>query len=158
MCIPLASQSAHTISHRHKTKPCSKLNPANTSRNTAGFGIKLGSDPTAWQIYDGRLFIFGDVLGHEAWKLDPAWNVGHADKLWPEVQDKGWRLASLSAYTHKVAHYKSGLQIKTEWEKKHPTQTWPSYNTGGMMTNLFLKQPGWRAAEGFGQPALGYPE
>lgn len=27
----------------------------------AAFAIKLGSDPTAWQIYNGRLFIFGDV-------------------------------------------------------------------------------------------------
>jgi YHS domain-containing protein len=124
----------------------------------AAYGIKLGSDPTAWQIYEGRLFIFGDVLGHEAWKLDPAWNVGHADRLWPSVKDKGWRSASLSAYMRKVPHYKTGLQIKTEWEKKNPGQSWPSYNPGGMVTNLFLKQPGWRAAEGFGQPALGYPQ
>jgi YHS domain-containing protein len=29
----------------------------------AAFAIKLGSDPTAWQIHNGRLFIFGDVLG-----------------------------------------------------------------------------------------------
>ena len=25
------------------------------------------------------------------------------------------------------------------------------------VTNMFLKPPGWRAAEGYGQPALGYP-
>jgi YHS domain-containing protein len=124
----------------------------------AAYAIKLGSDPTSWQIYDGRLFIFGDVLGHEAWKVDPAWNVGHADKLWPGVKDKGWRSASLSAYASKVPHYKTGPQIKTEWEKKNPGQSWPSYNPGGMVQNLFLKSPGWRAAEGFGQPALGYPQ
>lgn len=124
----------------------------------AAYAIKLGSDPTAWQIYDGRLFIFGDVLGHEAWKLDPAWNVGHADKLWPHVKDKGWRGASLAAYASKVPHYKTGLQIKTEWEKKNPGKSWPSYDPGGMVQNLFLKSPGWRAAEGYGQPALGYPQ
>ena len=27
-----------------------------------------------------------------------------------------------------------------------------------VFVNLFLKQPGWRAAEGFGQPAVGYPD
>jgi YHS domain-containing protein len=124
----------------------------------AAFAIKLGSDPTSWQIYEGRLFIFGDVLGHEAWKIDPAWNVGHGDRLWPEIASKGWRGASLAAYANKVPHYKTGLQIKQEWEKKNSGKSWPSYDPGGMVTNLFLKQPGWRAAEGFGQPALGYPE
>jgi YHS domain-containing protein len=124
----------------------------------AAFAIKLGSDPTSWQIYGGRLFIFGDVLGHEAWKLDPAWNVGHGDRLWPEIKNKGWRGVSLSAYASKVPHYKTGLQIKQEWEKKNPGKSWPSYDPDGMVTNLFLKQPGWRAAEGFGQPALGYPQ
>lgn len=124
----------------------------------AAFAIKLGSDPTSWQIYEGRLFIFGDVLGHEAWKVDPAWNVGHADKLWPSIQDKGWRGASLASYASKVPHYKTGLQIKQEWEQKNPGKAWPSYDPGGMVQNLFLKQPGWRAAEGFGQPALGYPQ
>lgn len=106
---------------------------------------------------DGRLFIFGDILGHEAWQIDPAWNIGHSDKLWPEIKDKGWRGASLASYASKVPHYKTGLQIKTEWEQKNPGQTWLSYDPGGMLKNLFLKQPGWRAAEGFGQPALGYP-
>ncbi|MFM7331055.1 MAG: YHS domain-containing (seleno)protein [Brachymonas sp.] len=124
----------------------------------AAYAIKLGSDPTAWQIMDGRLIIFGDVLGHEAWKLDPAWNVGHGDRLWPEIKDKGWRGASLSAYASKVPHYKTGLQIKQEWEKKNPGKSWSSYDPGGMVSNLFLKPPGWRAAEGFGQPALGYPQ
>jgi YHS domain-containing protein len=124
----------------------------------AAYAIKLGSDPTSWQIQDGRLFIFGDVLGHEAWKLDPAWNIGHADRLWPDIKDRGWRGASLSAYASKVPNYKTGLQIKTEWEQKNPGKSWPSYNPGGMVQNLISKQPGWRAAEGFGQPALGYPQ
>ncbi len=124
----------------------------------AAFAIKLGSDPTAWQIYDGRLFIFGDVLGQTAWQLDPVWNVDHADKLWPGIAGKGWRSASLQAYAFKVPHYKTGAQIKTEYEAKNPGKPWPSYDPGGMVTNLFSKQPGWRSAEGFGQPALGYPE
>lgn len=124
----------------------------------AAYAIKLGSDPTAWQIEGGRLFIFGDVLGQEAWRVDPAWNIAHADKLWPDIASKGWRGASLSAYASKVPHYKTGLQIKQEWEQKNPGKSWPTYNPGGMVQNLFLKQPGWRAAEGFGQPALGYPE
>ena len=63
----------------------------------AAFAVKLGSDPTAWQIREGRLFIFGDLLGHTAWGVDPAWNVAHADRLWPAMADRGWRVQSLRA-------------------------------------------------------------
>ncbi len=124
----------------------------------AAFAIKLGSDPTAWVIRDGRLFIFGDVVGQTAWNVDPAWNVAHADKLWPQMQDRGWRAQSLMRYANKVEHYKTEAQIKAEWLALHPGQEWPRYDPGGMLNNLVLKPPGWRAAEGFGQPALGYAQ
>ncbi len=123
----------------------------------AAFAIKLGSDPSAWQIREGRLFIFGDTLGQAAWSVDPAWNVAHADRLWPEMARRGWRAQSLAAYIHKVPHYLSGPQIREQWLALHPNQNWPAYDPGGMLQNLFLKLPGWRAAEGFGQFALGYP-
>jgi hypothetical protein len=124
----------------------------------AAFAVKLGSDPTAWTIRDGRLFIFGDVIGAAAWSVDPAWNVERADRLWPGIRDRGWRAQSLWAYANKVPHYKTGAQIRAEWLAAHPGRTYPAYDPGGMFTNLFLKPPGWRAAEGFGQPALGYPK
>ena len=123
----------------------------------AAFAIKLGSDPTAWQLREGRLFIFGDVLGQTAWSVDPAWNVAHADRLWPQIAARGWRVQSLGAYLNKVPHYLTGAQIRDQWLALHPGQRWPAYDPGGMVQNLFLKRPGWRAAEGFGQPALGYP-
>ena len=123
----------------------------------AAFAVKLGSDPTSWQIFEGRLFIFGDALGQTAWNVDAPWNVGHADRLWPGIAPKGWRAQSLGAYLHKVPHYLSGAQIRAQWQALHPGQPWPTYDPGGMVQNLFLKPPGWRAAEGFGQPALGYP-
>ena len=31
------------------------------------------------------------------------------------------------------------------------------YDTGGFWNNMVAKYPGWRAREGFGQPALGVP-
>lgn len=124
----------------------------------AAFAIKLGSDPTAWQIHEGRLFIFGDVLGKTAWLLDPKWNVEHGDLLWPDMHERGWRAQSLYRYANKVSHYKTGAEIRAEYELRHPGRAWPSYDVGGMLTNLFLKPPGWRAAEGHSQTALGYPD
>ena len=122
----------------------------------AAFAIKLGSDPTAWALRDGRLFVFGDVLGQAAWSLAPAWNIEHADRLWPTIAQRGWRAQSLWAYLNKVPHYKTSADIRAEWTAQRPGQPYPVYNPGGMVTNLFLKPPGWRAAEGAGQPALGY--
>jgi hypothetical protein len=48
----------------------------------------LGSDPTQFEIRGARLFIFGDVLGREMWRLDEKSNIAHADVLWPEIRDK----------------------------------------------------------------------
>ena len=124
----------------------------------AAFAIKLGSDPGAWQIYNGRLFIFGDILGKTAWQVDPAWNVAHGDEQWPAMRERGWRAQSLMRYANKVPYYLTGAQIKAQWDAKHPGEAWPIYDTGGMLNNLFLKSPGWRAAEGFSQPAVGYPQ
>lgn len=124
----------------------------------AAFAVKLGSDPTAWEIYQGRLFIFGDVLGHAAWSVGKDWNIQHADEVWPEMRPNGWRGQSLKRYINKVSWYKTGREIYEEHQRKKSGEPWPSYDPGGMMTNLFLKRPGWRAAEGFGQPALGYPD
>ena len=124
----------------------------------AAYGIKLGSDPTAWQIHRGRLYIFGDVLGKMAWQLDPDWHVAHADRLWPEIRAAGWRGQSLMRYVDKVPHYRTGAEIVAEWRQRNPGKEWPSYDTGSMWTNLMVKPPGWRAAEGYSQPALGYPQ
>jgi YHS domain-containing protein len=122
----------------------------------AAFGIKLGSDPTEWRLVDGRLFIFGDVLGRTAWELDPAWNIKHGDEIWPEAKEAGWRGQSLKRYANKVSWYKTGADIRKEYAAKYPSKAWPQYDVGGMMTNLFVKSPGWRAREGHGgQPVVG---
>jgi len=123
----------------------------------AAFGIKLSTDPSQFEIVNGRLFIFGDILGHEMWKLDPQWNIGHADALWPEAKDNGYRWQSLKRYANKVPHYLTGRELMAEWKRRNPGKEL-NYDPGNMLVNLFFKQPGWRAAEGFGQPAVGYPD
>jgi hypothetical protein len=118
--------------------------------------VKLGSDPTQFEIRDGRLFIFGDILGHEMWLLDERNNIAHADELWPRIRDKGWRAATLHAWIFKVPWYRTGASLMAEWEAKHPGRKL-SYDPGGLFTNLVLKSAGWRAREGFGQTPLGVP-
>jgi YHS domain-containing protein len=122
----------------------------------AAFAIKLGSDPTEFRIVNGKLYIFGDVLGREAWEIDAAWNIARGDAVWPDAKNVGWRAQSLKRYMNKVAWYKTGADIRREFAAKYPGRAWPTFDVGGMFTNLFLKEPGWRAREGFGgQPVVG---
>jgi YHS domain-containing protein len=122
----------------------------------APYAVKLGSDPTQFEIRDGRLFIFGDILGHELWLLDERGNIAHADALWPGIRDAGWRAQSMKAWIWKVPWYKDGRELMAEWKARHPGRTL-EYDPGGFMNNMVLKYPGWRAREGFGQPRLGVP-
>jgi YHS domain-containing protein len=123
----------------------------------AAYRIKLGSDPTEFEILNGRLFIFGDILGKEMWRVFRDEHVRYADQVWPQIKDQGWRRVSLASYANKVPWYRDSKTLHNEFQRQNPGKTL-SYNPGGMFTNLFLKGPGWRAAEGFGQPALGWPD
>ncbi len=125
--------------------------------NGAPYKIKLGSDPTEFEIIGGRLFIFGDILGREMWKLHRDENIANADRVWPEIREKGWRGATLAAYANKVSWYRTSAALSAEYARQNPGKRL-TYDPGGMIANLFMKSPGWRAAEGFGQPALGYPD
>ena len=125
--------------------------------NGAAYNVKLGTDPTQFELYHGRLFIFGDVLGREMWLLDPEGNIRHADRLWPAMRDSGWRWQSLKGWTvDRVSWYRTGRSLMEEWQAKHPGQRL-EYDTGGLLSNLIFKYPGWRAREGFSQTALGVP-
>ncbi|MFM9883111.1 MAG: YHS domain-containing (seleno)protein [Burkholderiales bacterium] len=122
----------------------------------AAYGIKLGHDPTEFEIVDGKIYFFGDILGHEVWKNDPVWNIKHGDQMWTEAKDTGWRFQSLYRYMNKVDWYKNSKVTFDEWHLKNPGRTWPDFDPGGMITNLFLKEQGWRAREGYFQPKVGF--
>ena len=122
--------------------------------NGAPFGIKMGSDPTEWEIVDGRLFIFGDIVGHAKWSLDPAFNIRHADQMWPKVRDMDWRTATLYYWANRVPWYRTSRSLSDEWNSKFPDKPL-TYDPGGFVNNIVMRYPGWRAREGFGQPALG---
>jgi YHS domain-containing protein len=124
--------------------------------NGAPYGVKMGSDPTQFEIRDARLFIFGDVQGRELWLLDEGDNIRHADELWPSIEDKGWRTQSLKAWIVKVPWYRDGKGLMARWREKHPGREL-NYDTGGTLNNVLFKYPGWRAREGYSQERLGVP-
>jgi YHS domain-containing protein len=124
--------------------------------NGAAYNVKLGSDPTQFVVREGRLFIFGDIMGKEFWLLDPETNIKHADSFWPTLADEGWRWATLKGWTNRVPWYKRSPELMKEWEAKHPGQKLV-YDTGSGLDNMVFKYPGWRAREGHSQPAVGVP-
>ncbi|HET7729843.1 MAG TPA: YHS domain-containing (seleno)protein [Usitatibacter sp.] len=164
----------HTIAAQHEGRTYYFARPENRSAfaaaparyepqyggfcsNGAAYNVKLGSDPTQFEIRHGRLFIFGDILGREMWLLDPETNIRHADALWPAMKDTGWRWQSIKGWTFaKVPWYRTGASLMEEWRAKHPGRTL-DYDPGGIFENLVLKPAGWRAREGHGQPRLGIP-
>ena len=122
----------------------------------AAYGVKLGSDPTEFVIRDGRLFIFGDIVGREFFLLRPDWDIEKGDAMWPETGSRGHIAQSLYRLTVRVPWYKTGRELRDEWQAKYPGRKL-DYDPGGVFRNLFVKYPGWRAREGAGQPALGIP-
>ena len=118
---------------------------------------EMSTDPTAWTIVDGRLFIFGDILGYEQWKRDLRSNIATGDALWAsEAQDAGWRGQTIKRVILRVPHCRTGPELRARWEALNPGKK-ISYDPGGTIQNLFMKYPGWRAREGHSQPALGFP-
>lgn len=123
----------------------------------AAYALKTGSDPTEFEVRDGRLFIFGDVASHEFWKLDPATNIANADRLWSGAHNHEYRIQTLVRSAVKVPHHQTDEQLMAQWRERNPGKTLPQ-DKGNPWRDLLTRQPGWRAAEGYGQPALGYPK
>ncbi|MBI3372925.1 MAG: hypothetical protein HY017_14380 [Betaproteobacteria bacterium] len=125
--------------------------------NGVTYGVKLSSDPTEFEIIDGKLYIFGDVLGHEYWLLGREENLPHAHEMWHEAKDVPWVQQTIKrAIFNRVPWYQSGPGLRQEWERRNPGKQL-AYDPGRSWYTWFVKYPGWRAREGHMQPALGIP-
>jgi len=50
-------------------------------------GYLMGSDPYAWEIVDGRLFLTYSHAIHNIWRMEVEANIAHAERHWPRVLD-----------------------------------------------------------------------
>ena len=80
------------------------------------YGIPWGGNADAWEMIDGKLYIFGGKGSHDAFMLDPRKNIALADKYWSEEVNganafaqrmKRWAVS-------RVPHYKSGEELAAE--------------------------------------------
>jgi YHS domain-containing protein len=125
--------------------------------NGAAYGMKWASNPTSFEVFDGKLYIFSGWGSHSSWVLHKEDNVTQANLLWLESKDSGWRWQSLRRMVQRVAHYRSNDELQALWASRFPNTPKPASQNGGFWAN-FTKPPGWQAAEGFGQAAVGWPD
>ncbi len=51
-------------------------------------GRKATTDPNAWSIVDGKLYLNNSLKVQEKWLLNQNESIGQADKNWPAIKDK----------------------------------------------------------------------
>jgi hypothetical protein len=75
------------------TKRNSKLTARNTSRLRRLLrlwrygGKKFATDPEAWKIVDGKLYLNLDKDVQAEWEKDVSGNIRKADSIWPRIKD-----------------------------------------------------------------------
>jgi YHS domain-containing protein len=86
--------------------------------NGATYAMKWGGEADVFEIYNGRLFIFGGQKSLDYWSMDKAKNVEHADGYWKDMKDSSARLQTWKRLAFKVPHYKTGKELEAEWQAK----------------------------------------
>ncbi len=79
------------------------------------YGIPWGGDADVWEIFDGKLYIFGGKGSHDAFMLDVPRNLALAHKYWDEeVNGSNAFFQRVKRLVFRVPHYKSGKELAEE--------------------------------------------
>ena len=79
------------------------------------YGIPWGGDADTWEIFDGKLYIFGGKGSHDAFMLDVPRNMALANKYWnEEVNGSNALVQRTRRLVFRVPHYKTGKELADE--------------------------------------------
>ena len=79
------------------------------------YGIPWGGDADTWEMFDGKLYIFGGKASHDAFMLDVPRNMALAHKYWnEEVNGSNAFWQRTKRLIFRVPHYKSGKELADE--------------------------------------------
>ena len=82
------------------------------------YGIPWGGDYDVWEIFDGKLYIFGGHGSHDAFMLDVPRNMALANKYWSEeVNGSNALVQRVNRLVFRVPHYKTGKELAEEVER-----------------------------------------
>jgi YHS domain-containing protein len=79
------------------------------------YGVPWGGDADVWEIFDGKLYIFGGRGSHDAFMLDVPRNMALANKYWnEEVNGSNAFVQRTKRLIFHVPHWKSGKELAEE--------------------------------------------
>jgi len=79
------------------------------------YAIPWGGDADTWEIFDGKLYIFGGKAAHDAFMLDVPRNLKLAHHYWDtEVNGSNALVQRVKRLIFRVPHYKSGKELAQE--------------------------------------------
>ncbi len=85
------------------------------------YGIPWGGDADTWEIFDGKLYIFGGKASHDAFMLDAPRNLELAHHYWDtEVSGSNALVQRVKRLVFRVPHYKSGKELAEEVARAGP--------------------------------------
>jgi YHS domain-containing protein len=83
--------------------------------NGIAYGIPWGGDTDVWEIFDGKLYMFGGRGSHDAFMLDVPRNMALANKYWnEEVNGSNALVQRVKRLVFRVPHYKTGKELADE--------------------------------------------
>ena len=82
------------------------------------YGIPWGGDTDIWEIFDGKLYMFGGRGSHDAFMLDVPRNMALANKYWAEeVNGSNAFFQRTKRLIFRVPHYVSGKELAEQVAK-----------------------------------------
>ena len=83
--------------------------------NGIAYGIPWGGDADVYEMFDGKLYMFGGQGSHDAFMLDVPRNMALAHKYWnEEVNGSNAFWQRTKRLIFRVPHYKSGEELAKE--------------------------------------------
>ena len=83
--------------------------------NGIAYAIPWGGDADTWEIFDGKLYIFGGKGSHDAFMLDVPRNLKLAHHYWDtEVNGSNAFFQRAKRLIFRVPHYKTGKELADE--------------------------------------------
>jgi YHS domain-containing protein len=86
--------------------------------NGVVYGMAFGGDPDAWQIIDGKLYMFGGAGSRKYFLMDEKKNLELAHHYWTTELKGTSGIMRYYRLVARVPHYKTGAQLEAEWQQK----------------------------------------
>ncbi len=89
--------------------------------NGIAYAIPWGGDGDAWQLIDGKLFIFGGQASKKYFLMEQTTNRKLANDYWhAEVKGRNAFIQRYKRLVLRVPHYRTGAELEQAWERAQP--------------------------------------